>query len=126
MRIPLFLLTVISLSLTNCKNLGRDEISVGNPETSSTNLDNRFGWSDIKDGAKTLKTNIGGGLTVGYEKFKNLFSKDRTMDDYYLNKIDTRFGEISTESASRFKRVIDLPTIELLSDDRKEILGDEK
>lgn len=38
----------------------------------------------------------------GYEETKNLFSKDRKVGDYTLDKIDVRFGEDGEEETTTF------------------------
>lgn len=49
-------------------------------------------FQDIQNGVKKIAAKAGAKLNTGFEKFKNLFSKNRTVGDYYLDNINVRSG----------------------------------
>jgi hypothetical protein len=93
MRLQLIIIFLFNIILINCNTINHDIV-----RRSPNNDDNIF--TKAKTGLLSFSSGVKSVAVKGYEEVKNLFSKDRNVGDYVIDKIDVRFGEEEEEENS--------------------------
>lgn len=83
-----FCFVLLNISLVSCFSDNADFLRV--KRSNVTADDEGFSFKKLKDGAKAIGSKVSSVAAKGYEEIKNLFSSDRKVGDYNLNKIDVR------------------------------------
>lgn len=81
----LFSIVVLHINLVNC--FPSDDSFVGAKSANETEVST---FQRVKDGVRSFGSKVSSVATKGYEELKNLFSSDRQVGDYQLDKIDVR------------------------------------
>lgn len=73
-------------------------------------------FQKVKSGLSTAGNSVSDFFATGYEEVKNVFSSDRQLGDYTVNKLDVRFGEDEDEDINKNELIENHDKIHLETD----------